>query len=294
MIEAVMLWNEPNNLAHWNFALDPDWSIFARMITLASRAIRAQKPDLPIVLGGISPIDPRFILNMQSKGVMEHIDAVAVHGFPFDWNHWTVREWPDRIDEIRAVCGKPVWVSETGVSTFGADEVQDMGLAFIVEALEGRTERIHWYSLFDLPLDWEAVAHNANLQDSEYVRHFFMGLLREDGTPKPAARRFAGLTPELGICQWFHYRDQRLEKACYWLRKLGVRRLRTGFNWADSLREGARGWFDCLAAAIEGFDVCATFCFTPKTEGIEPHHASPPREPEKFAEFCAMIVRDYG
>jgi len=25
MVEAVMLWNEPNNLSHWDFKIDPDW-----------------------------------------------------------------------------------------------------------------------------------------------------------------------------------------------------------------------------------------------------------------------------
>ena len=58
MVEAVMLWNEPNNLSHWDFKLDPDWKIFAGMVIAASKAIRRENPDLPIVLGGISPIDP--------------------------------------------------------------------------------------------------------------------------------------------------------------------------------------------------------------------------------------------
>ena len=26
MIEAVMFWNEPNNLSHWDFVIDPDWT----------------------------------------------------------------------------------------------------------------------------------------------------------------------------------------------------------------------------------------------------------------------------
>ena len=26
MIEAAMLWNEPNNLSHWDFELDPGWT----------------------------------------------------------------------------------------------------------------------------------------------------------------------------------------------------------------------------------------------------------------------------
>ncbi len=32
MIEAVMLWNEPNNLSHWDFEIDPEWDKFAAMV----------------------------------------------------------------------------------------------------------------------------------------------------------------------------------------------------------------------------------------------------------------------
>ena len=34
MVEAIVLWNEPNNLSHWNFKLDPEWRRFAEMIKL--------------------------------------------------------------------------------------------------------------------------------------------------------------------------------------------------------------------------------------------------------------------
>jgi len=33
-------------------------------------------------LGGISPIDPGFLLNLAGKGVLDAVDAVAVHGSP--------------------------------------------------------------------------------------------------------------------------------------------------------------------------------------------------------------------
>src|SRR5438067_1986395 len=56
VIEAVMLWNEPNNLSHWNFELDKGWSIFGEMTKLAADAVRAENPKLRRVLGGISPI----------------------------------------------------------------------------------------------------------------------------------------------------------------------------------------------------------------------------------------------
>ena len=61
MIEAVMLWNEPNNLSHWDFKIDPDWKMFAAMTTAAAKEIRRIHPDLTIVLGGLSPVDPRFV-----------------------------------------------------------------------------------------------------------------------------------------------------------------------------------------------------------------------------------------
>jgi beta-xylosidase len=97
MIEAVMLWNEPNNKSHWAFEEDPDWSIFAGMTVLASQAIAAENPQLVKVLGGISPIDPLFLQNMAGKGVLGAVDAVAVHGFPLDWNHWQLSEWPEKL-----------------------------------------------------------------------------------------------------------------------------------------------------------------------------------------------------
>ena len=103
------------------------------------------------MLGGISPIDPAFMTLMQQQGVLDHVDVVAVHGFPLDWNHWQIHEWPDKLDEIRAVTELPVWVSEVGVSTFGAEEVQEFGLERTAELLAGRVDRIHWYSLYDLP-----------------------------------------------------------------------------------------------------------------------------------------------
>ena len=90
------------------------------------------------VVGGISPIDPAFIVNMAERGVLEAVDAVAVHGFPLDWNHWQIDEWPAKLAEIRAVTDLPIWVSEVGASSFGAEEVQAFGLQRTVQLLSGQ------------------------------------------------------------------------------------------------------------------------------------------------------------
>jgi beta-xylosidase len=294
LIEAVMFWNEPNNKSHWDFEIDPDWASYAQMVTLAADAVRAEAPALRRVLGGISPIDARFIANMRDRGVLDQMDVVALHGFPFDWNHWMVDEWPSKLDEIKAVTKLPLWITEVGVSTFGAEEVQEFGLARSAELLIGRSERIHWYSLFDLPRAWPATTRHREAEGSSYYRHFYMGLLREDGTPKRALRRFAEFTPELGICQWFHFEDHRLDAAVRWLHELGVKHLRTGLSWADSLRPDAERWFDTQMHALRDFELTLTFCFTPEDRGIRPHHTSPPRDVSEYAEFCAQMIRRYA
>lgn len=121
-----------------------------------------------------------------------------------------------------------------------------------------------------------------------------MGLLREDGTPKPALDRFARLTPALGLCQWFHFEDHRLDEAVAWMKRLGVAYLRTGLSWADSFRPNALAWFDRQMQALEDFDVTVTFCFTPAHRGLAPHHTSAPIVKEEFAEFCAAMIRRYA
>jgi len=294
MIEAAKIWNEPNNKSHWDPNLDPEWDLFAQMTRLAGQAIRAENAALPRVLGGLSPIDPSFVKRLEAKGVLDDVDVVAIHGFPLDWNLWTIDAWPDKVREIRAVTDKPVWITEVGVSSFGSEEVQAWGVKKTADLLIGQVPRIHWYSLYDLPKTWEATTRHREAEGSSYYRHFHMGLLREDGTPKPGLEVYADYAAQMGLCQWFHFEDHRLDDAVAWMKRLGVKHLRTGLSWADSFRPNADAWFDRQMAALAGFDVTVTFCFTPEHRGIEPHHTSPPQVAAEFAEFCAKMIRRYA
>ena len=295
MIDSVMFWNEPNNKSHWDPEIDPDWTRYADMTKRAGRAVAAANPGLTRVLGGISPIDPLFIQRMKNEGVLDEIDVVAVHGFPLDWNLWPIHEWPQRIGEIEAAApDHPIWVSEVGVGSFGAEEVQVFGMDKTAELLIGRVERAYWYSLFDLPQEWGATTRHREAEGSSYFRHFYMGLIRPDGSPKPALEHYRPHARDMGLMQWFHFEDPRLDDAVTWLKELGVRRLRTGLSWADSFRPGALDWFDRQMEALADFEVMATFCFTPEHRGVAPHHTSPPQHPEEFAEFCAAMVERYA
>jgi beta-xylosidase len=294
MITAAMIWNEPNNLSHWDFEIDQGWTIFGRLVGAASQAIEAEHPRLDRVLGGISPIDPAFIRTLDEQGALARVTAVAVHGFPLDWNHWQIGEWPCKLREVQTVTALPVWVSEAGASSFGAEEVQEFGLRRTTSLLAGLTPRLYWYSLLDLPRAWPATTRHREAEGSAYYRHFYMGLIREDGTPKPAFARFAECTPDVGLCQWFHFNDPRLDDAVRWMRELGVTRVRTGLSWSESCLPGAEAWFDRLMSSLDQFDVTVTFCFTPDHMGIRPHHTSPPHDVQAFADFCGRMIRRYA
>ena len=69
----------------------------------------------------------------------------------------------------------------------------------------------------------------------------------------PTDLRFVCFPDGLGICQWFHYEDPRLESSVEWLRRLNVKYLRTGISWADSFRPNAEAWFDRQMQALDEF-----------------------------------------
>jgi hypothetical protein len=260
------------------------------MVKGASTAIRSLRPDLPIVLGGMSPIDPGFIRRLQGLGALDAVDVLAVHGFPYDWNLWPLEEWPERLDTLRREFDRPVWITETGVSSFASEEVAAWGLRRSRRVLAG--ENVYWYSLIDLAPQREATTRHKQAEGSSYYRHFHFGLLRHDGTPKKSLAEF---TPDFGLCQWFHFQDERtLELAVRWFERLGVRRVRTGLSWAETHMPGWERWFDTLMSALAPFEVCATLCFTPGSRGIRDDHTAPPVDVSEFADFARLMTERYA
>lgn len=289
MLTSIKIWNEPNNASHWDRDLDPAWDQFTELLSSGASAIR-EISDTPIVLGGLSPIDLRFLRILEDRDALRHVDVLAVHGFPLDWNLWPMEEWPARIAAVRDEFQRPVWVTETGVSSFVSEEKAAWGIRRMQELLRG--ERVFWYTLMDLRPDVEATTRHREAEGSGYFRHFHFGLLRHDGTPKKSVKAF---DPSFGICQWFQFGDQEsLERAVEWFHRLGVTEIRTGLSWAESHVPGGWKWFDTIMSALEPFDVCATLCFTPPSIGVREHHTSPPRDPADFAGFARQVVQRYA
>jgi beta-xylosidase len=297
VIEAIMLWNEPNNLSHWDRYQDPEWALFTDMTCMAGHRLGSIAPGLTRVLGGISPIDPLFIQHLFSRGLADAIDVVAVHGFPLDWNRWHLREWPSRIGKIRELSGgKPVWATEVGASSMVSPALQAWAVDAILSSLTPYADRVYWYALMDLADGWEAVTRHRGSEGSAYYRHFRMGVCDPYARPKLAANRLAEWVKQgVGVCEWVYWQErERFTQMVSLLKAMGIRRVRTGIGWADWDRPGAEEWFDYVMSELEPFDVTLTLCFTPARAGRTPHHTSPPLNLADFADFCETIVRRYA
>jgi CDP-paratose 2-epimerase len=177
--EWIELWNEPNNLNDWDWRIDPDWIIFSDMIGKAAywAKQRGKKP----VLAGMSPTDPNWLDLMCSRGVLQYMDAVGIHGFPgtweFDWEQWSTK-----VQAIRKVLDKhqlspEIWITEAGYSTWRHDDI--VQVKKLVDVLKAPVDRIYWYSGFDLHPN---ECHQDGFHEDE--RHYHFGLKTAEGVPK--------------------------------------------------------------------------------------------------------------
>jgi len=189
-VRALELWNEPNLTQFW--ASGPDPAAFARLIKPAYAAVKAARPDMTVVMGGLSDNDTDFLSKVYAAGGGAGFDVVGMHTYPrtmpspcSSGSRWEFCG----LTNVRNVMvnngdsAKPIWVTEMGFSTYTGSggfslDAQAQGLTEAYKWLESRpwVARAYWYNFRnnywsnDRPADWDA-----NL-----------GLLRTDFTPKPA------------------------------------------------------------------------------------------------------------
>ena len=199
------LWNEPNNWRKWDFRThDPLWQKFGQMV--GDAAYWAKQRGRSTVLGGMIPGDHHWLDLMNDYGVLQHIDAVAIHAFPgmwfpdhpnWDWHgHW--KGWAEKIAYIKAHAGaRPIWVTETGLATWDLALHRESKYELQVEALEqaaaAPAERVYWYSLVDLDPARDAI-EGFHVDENEY----HLGLVKDDDFKKHAFDRFRQLLAGAG------------------------------------------------------------------------------------------------
>jgi hypothetical protein len=130
LIVAVEIWNEPNLKPFWPARVNP--SYYARILRVSYPAVKAVRPDLPVLFGGLAPLlrvdraravdYRRFLRRAYRAGARNHFDAIAFHPYaaPFlrpDYlrrMRWLIA----RLTEVAARhrdAGIPIWITEVGV-----------------------------------------------------------------------------------------------------------------------------------------------------------------------------------
>jgi len=141
-------------------------------------AVKPRHPDLLLVGGSTNTIATGFLARLFAAGMLEEVDAVAVHPYRPDPEavDWEIARL--RAAMVRAGRVKPIWATEFS-REFPDPAAAPAYYLKMAALLESAGVGDHfWYALID--------------------QSFFptMGLLRPDGTPKPAAAayRFAAAT----------------------------------------------------------------------------------------------------
>ena len=194
-IRAWQVWNEPNLPIYWGG--DPDPPAYARLLAAAGRALKAVDPHAEVVSAGLAesrlgmPFEP-FVRELYEAGAADSFDTFALHPYAADSDAAVraverTRELLDELDDAA-----PIWVTELGWASGGP------GSPFTVGE-RGQAARIR--SVFSELVDQRrdlgvrGVVY-FNWRDAKPYpggQDFFglhTGLLRRNGSPKPALHAF--------------------------------------------------------------------------------------------------------
>lgn len=177
-----------NRVNHFEFWIEPDgagWRPrpsareYARWLWACRDAIRRGNPRAALAVGALGPRGLAFLGEMLDLSSEAPFDAVAVNGHPPEGNP-TAGQALDtgRIEEIRSLCQKPIWVTAYG---WPAEEVG------IQEQAEMVTRALDWM----VEREWITVAILERMADPPGAVSDLSGLCDESLVPRPAYRSFA-------------------------------------------------------------------------------------------------------
>ena len=211
-VHTYEIWNEPNIHGFWQPA--PNVAAYSALLKGAYGAIKSVDPTATVVSAGLAPaattatsIAPvEFVAGMYLQGDKSFFDGLGFHPYTFpalpsdtqSWNAWA--QMSVTTNNIRGIMvangdsAKQIWMTEFGAPTGGSGALAtltnfnyDNSPDHVDEALQNTTLTsavslwskdtwagpLFWYSYKDLGV---APTTNEN----------FFGLLRYDGSPKPA------------------------------------------------------------------------------------------------------------
>jgi hypothetical protein len=216
-VDAWELWNEEDSTT-W-FKPGPDAGAYAGLLRAAYPRIKQADPAATVIMGGLTGNDASFLEQVYAAGGGGQFDAVSTHtdtacllnapsvyyrepsGRVAQWSFLGYREVHD-VMQAHGDGAKPMILTEIGWSTTTAicGQGQSAGkkAGGVSEADQARFLQQAYHCLAETPYVQAAFwfNHQDGPDDTEYER---FGLLRPDGSPKPAwdAFRTVGLQGDL-------------------------------------------------------------------------------------------------
>jgi hypothetical protein len=194
-IRAWQVWNEPNLPIYWGG--DPDPPAYARLLAAAKRALKAVDPHAEVVSAGLPesrlgmPFE-QFVRALYEAGAADSLDTFALHPYAADAGAAVraVEHARELLDELHA--DAPIWVTELGWASGGPRSpftVGERGQAARIGSVLGDLvdQRRELGVRGVVYFNWRDAQPHRGGQD------FFglhTGLLRRNGSPKPAFRSF--------------------------------------------------------------------------------------------------------
>jgi polysaccharide biosynthesis protein PslG len=193
------IWNEPNNYNFW--APKTDCVGYANLLKAVYPAIKQADPQAVVVTGGLAPettdgnnTSPTdFLSCLYNNGAGGYFDAVGDHPYSFPQfpSQVTSGAWAQMSEttpSLRSImigngdANKKIWITEYGTPTNGPDPNW-----YVSEAQESQmmTDAFSLYKTYSWagPFFWYTFEDGGT---STSTNENFFGLIRADGTTKPA------------------------------------------------------------------------------------------------------------
>jgi hypothetical protein len=186
-VRSYEIYNEENVSLWWEGTAQD----YARLLEQGASAIRRADPDAKVLLGGMVWPDVEWLEATCIRG-RAPFDILPFHAYPETWTPDSIRVEnylgpsfrQEFLPQAHEVCGRrPIWINEAGFATTpGKSEEQQAewwARAFATFLAEPEVEHIGIYEIRDQLQGTPVIGDAPN---------YYLGLIRTDGTPKPAFR----------------------------------------------------------------------------------------------------------
>lgn len=204
------IWNEPNLTKYWRSGPDPER--YADLLQRAYAAAKEADPSVTVLSAGLSPsgrdtadgLTPlTFLERMYDALDGEAFDALAMHPYtypraPLDHHPTNTFTMLPRIHDLMKERGdghKRIWITEFGFWTsprgdehWQGSVTEQQQARYLAQAYEAAGER-DWIG----PMLWFSFRDSGTGELAAFRRDDNFGLIRRDGSSKPAVHEFVKL-----------------------------------------------------------------------------------------------------